>query len=206
MTLAIVGMCKQKRTFMNMQTIMNRTKFRVLPSSEFSHCVKQIILLSFIVTNYNPDPDPGHLPHLKIYSPIYITLNKLWDWELLSFPSIHSLILALVNLAAKMLLVQWLWGFWKMHCVQSHHRKICGISSTVSVSWLVHRGFSFHYIFITSAEHQDLTIASQLHPVNNAFRFLLVSLNFGRGWGLVSAEYIVKRRFHEGSETGRKAN
>lgn len=70
-------MCKQEMTFMNMQTIMNRTKFRVLPSSEFNHCMKQLNLLSFIVTNYDPDPDPGHLPHLIIYSAIYITLNKL---------------------------------------------------------------------------------------------------------------------------------
>lgn len=35
--------------------------------------MKQLILLCFVVTNNNPDPDLSHLPYLGIYNAIYIT-------------------------------------------------------------------------------------------------------------------------------------
>lgn len=69
---------------------------------------------------------------------------------------------------------------------------------------------NFHFVSITGDKHQNLVIASQIHPANNASQFLPVRLNFDRSWGLVSAECIVslfgKLRLHEVYQSGHKAS
>lgn len=93
---------------------------------------------SVLCSNYNPDPDPGHLPHLGIYGTIYITLNKLrWDLLFIFLNPQSGIGFGEPSGQTNCSLSDHSKFFWKKYYVQSHHREICGISSSVVlVSWL----------------------------------------------------------------------